>query len=302
MPEAYVCGVYDSVLHPMLLGLDLCALDKTRKSTVRKRLAEIDAAIRNRKTKLRPCFVIPEHDASIGGGRSWARVCLMATFDGSGIDDLPKMFRYFVTPVKSGSKDGYPKTFKEEDCITTTPIWKPKEGVETQWVICFLYRVKVADLRPWRGKFVLDTVEQDRLVELCYVKSEKWFRKVRGAAAAPVQMLKSILVRNLPRLGMKSNLMTDANRNSQQATSFMYSLLQGLPSRTRASPARHLHPRRRIEREQASYAVRLCDNPTRTSIPPPPSKRTFRPSIYYLRRWLRQKRSHLRVLESPRES
>ncbi|KIK58170.1 hypothetical protein GYMLUDRAFT_246209 [Collybiopsis luxurians FD-317 M1] len=194
MPGAYVCGVYDSVLHPMLICLSHCGLDKTRKSTVRKRLDEIDAAVRNRKTRFRPCFVIPERKTNLDADRERKKICLMATFDGSGIDDLPRMLRYFVTPVKSGSKDGYTKTFKDEECITTTPLWKPKEGVQTQWVICFLYEVNTADLRPWKGDIALDAVEQDRLVKLCDFKRKKWFEKALGSPlVVPVQMLKSIL-------------------------------------------------------------------------------------------------------------
>ena len=216
MSQAYVSGVFDSVLHPMLVGLSLCGLDRTRQSTVRKRLAEIDNAVRDRRTKFRPCFVIPNRNESVEGGAKRTTICLMATFNGAGIEDLPTMLRYFVTPVKTASEDGIPKTFNEADCISTIPPWKPKEGVKTQWVICFLYEVSTSDLTPWRGDVKLDAEELERLVNLCNSKTNKWFQKARSTPAAPVQMLTSILVRILSCLDVEYYIMIGSNRNTQQ--------------------------------------------------------------------------------------
>ncbi|KIK58185.1 hypothetical protein GYMLUDRAFT_698775 [Collybiopsis luxurians FD-317 M1] len=193
MYEGYVAGIYDSVLHPMLQCLSACGLDKTRQSTVQKRLAEIETAVRNRRTKFRPCFVIPNQDEKGEGSAGRTKICLMATFNGAAIEDLPAMLRSFVTPVKTASGDGIPPTFNEADCIATIPPWKPKEGVKTQWVICFLYAVNAADLSPWRGGIRLDAAEREHLIELCKLKTNRWFQKARGSPAVPVQMLKGIL-------------------------------------------------------------------------------------------------------------
>ncbi|KIK52748.1 hypothetical protein GYMLUDRAFT_49790 [Collybiopsis luxurians FD-317 M1] len=58
----------------MLLCLSLSGLDKTRQSTVLKRLAEIDTAIRSRRTKFRPCFVIPDRNENLSRGHlRWLR-------------------------------------------------------------------------------------------------------------------------------------------------------------------------------------------------------------------------------------
>ncbi|KIK58227.1 hypothetical protein GYMLUDRAFT_246263 [Collybiopsis luxurians FD-317 M1] len=193
MPGAYVGGVYDSVLHPMFLCLSLCPLDKTRKSTVQKRLTEIDAAVRDRKTKFRPCFVIPEQRNNIEGGRGKTKICLMATFDGLGINQLPLMLRHFVIPVKTDSKDCNAMTLQNAEYITTDPLWKAKVGGNTQWVICFLYEVNTADLGAWRGGIALTVAEEEHLVKLCELKRETWFDQVNSRSAARVLMLNSIL-------------------------------------------------------------------------------------------------------------
>ncbi|KIK58214.1 hypothetical protein GYMLUDRAFT_246250 [Collybiopsis luxurians FD-317 M1] len=192
MPGAYVCGVYDSVIHPMLLCLSRCGLDKARKSTVQKRLNEIDAAVRDKKTRFRPCFVIPERKNNVEGGPERTKICLMATFDGSGINQLPMMLRHFVVPVKTDSEDCNAMSFKNAEYITTDPLWKAKDGVNTQWVICF-YEVNTVDLGAWRGGITLTIAEEEHLVKLCELRRKTWFDQVNSKSAARVLMLNSIL-------------------------------------------------------------------------------------------------------------
>ena len=133
----------------MLILLSRCGLDKTRKSSVQKRLAEIDKSVQDRKTKFRPCFVIPDRYKNIEGDSERTKICLMATFEGSGIDRLLLMLRHFVVSVKTDPNDWNTTILNNAEYITTSPLWKAKDGVKSQWVICFLYKVSTADLGRW---------------------------------------------------------------------------------------------------------------------------------------------------------
>ncbi|KAE9404899.1 hypothetical protein BT96DRAFT_988982 [Gymnopus androsaceus JB14] len=166
MAGAHVCAIHDSVFRPMLRCFSHCALDKLRKSSVEKRMAEIEKAIQNGGAKLRPCLVIPNYlesarETSLGR----RRICLMATFNDAAIAELPRMVRHFVVPVVTDSVDWDIKTFRPDERIHTTPRWKHgKNNVKSQWVICFTYEVKESALLKWRGGYHLDEEQGDALV------------------------------------------------------------------------------------------------------------------------------------------
>ncbi|KIK52749.1 hypothetical protein GYMLUDRAFT_250999 [Collybiopsis luxurians FD-317 M1] len=102
------------------------------------------------------------------------------------------MLRHFVFPVKADSTCNA-ITFDRVEYITTDPLWKAKDRVKSQWVICFPYEASIADLGGWGGGITLDMAEEERLVEICKAKGKTWLDEVKNTPAARVQMLNSIL-------------------------------------------------------------------------------------------------------------
>lgn len=176
----------------MLLCFSNCTLDKTRQSSVTKRLGDIETAVQTSRAKLRPCLVLPNNEQS-----AWEdakrEICLMATFDDTPISQLPAMMRHFVIPVETGSCDWDIATFEPHKRLGTNPQWKPKDGVKSQWVLGYIYEVDEANLECWRGGYHLDLKQQARFIDLCASKQKRWIERAENPAFR-VKMLNSVLV------------------------------------------------------------------------------------------------------------
>ncbi|KAF9066283.1 hypothetical protein BDP27DRAFT_1423944 [Rhodocollybia butyracea] len=188
---AHVSSIHESVLRPMLLCFSDCTLDKTRQSSVKKRLADIETAVQTGRAKLRPCLVLPNNHENATEYQK-REICLMATFDDTPISQLPSMMRHFVTPVETGSLDWDIATFESDKRLGTNPQWKPKEGAKSQWVISYIYEVDEANLGCWRGGYHLNIEQQTRLLDICTSKRARWLERAENPAFR-VKMLNSIL-------------------------------------------------------------------------------------------------------------
>ncbi|KAF9056836.1 hypothetical protein BDP27DRAFT_1373140 [Rhodocollybia butyracea] len=203
--SVHVSAIHDSVVHPMLLCFSNCPLDKTRQSSVRKRLDDIETAVQAGRAKLRPCLVLPNSMESALKD-SKRKICLMATFDDTPIDQLPVMMRHFVIPVETGSLDWDITSFEPHNRLGTNPQWKPKEGVKSQWALGYLYEVDEANLECWRGGYHLDFEQQARFLDLCASKKKRWIERAANPAFR-VKMLNSVL---------KLTALIDESRNTRK--------------------------------------------------------------------------------------
>ncbi|KIK68652.1 hypothetical protein GYMLUDRAFT_256339 [Collybiopsis luxurians FD-317 M1] len=183
-----VFAIRDSICRPMLYCLSQGA-SKERQGKIALELKRLDKLAQNGRLKKRPCvpLLVGVRATNITGPD--IPICLMATFRGSLLKNLPELVQHFAIPVETGSRDWDIRTFGRGQILTTTPQWKPSQKNRTgsHRMICFKFpsneraligRCRVPSIMM-EQYYHLCSEQVEHLVDLCKEKEEFYNDKAR---------------------------------------------------------------------------------------------------------------------------